>query len=308
MKLSTFELFKNLNNAEGAVELSPSQLKELQNCLFEILTDIDSICRSYDINYFLSGGTALGALRHKGFIPWDDDLDINMTRKDFDKFFELFAKAFPTKYAVQSPGKSKDYFLSCGRIRLKNSLYVTRGEEEDKEQGIFVDIFIIENTPNNNLLRRMHGFVCLAAGFLLSCRMFYKNRKSYKRLLYKIPEGKRVFRIKNTIGLMISWLSPFSCVRCVDWVYSLSKNEQSTYVSIPSGRKHYFGELYLREGFCVEKFLLFEGLSCPVHKDLDGYLSKLYGNDYMTPPPPEKREKHLIFKFQLPQKKDGEKS
>ena len=102
MNLSTFELFKSLNNADGAIELSIAELIKLQNCLFDILSDIDLFCTKNHISYFLSGGTALGALRHKGFIPWDDDLDLNMTRKDFSTFFKNFEKAFPGKYVAVS--------------------------------------------------------------------------------------------------------------------------------------------------------------------------------------------------------------
>lgn len=305
MNLSTFELFKSISNAEGAIELSKTDLQKLQNYLFEILKDIDQFCVKNNISYFLSGGTALGALRHKGFIPWDDDLDINMTRKDFSIFFRGFEKAFPGKYVVQGSGQTEDYFLTSGRIRLKNSAYVTRGEQNEKEQGIFVDIFIIENVPNNKLLRNMHGFLCLASGFLLSCRMFHRNRNSYRSLLSVNEEAKKIFRIKNTIGALVSFLSPSNWVKITNWIYSLCKDEKSDYVSIPSGRKHYFGELYKRTGFCEKSYLDFEGMYCPVAKDLNDYLTKLYGSDYMTPPPPEKREKHLIFKFELPDKYKG---
>jgi len=305
MKLSTFELFKTLNTPQNSLSLTDYQLKSLQKCLLSILFDLDEFCKKQNISYLLSGGTALGALRHKGFIPWDDDLDINMTREDFAKFFKNFAKAYPGKYVVQSPAQTEDYFLTSGRIRLKNSAYVTRGEQDEKEQGIFVDIFIIENVPNNTLIRKIHGFFCLGLGFLLSCRMFYKNRKSYQALLSGSPEAKKIFRVKKTIGFCTSWLSASRWISLTNWIYSLCKNENSEYVSIPSGRKHYFGELYKRSGFCEKDYLDFEGLRCPVAKDLNDYLTKLYGPDYMTPPPPEKREKHLIFKFELPENFKG---
>lgn len=305
MNLSTFELFKNISTAEDAIELSNVELKQLQSCLFEILSDVNQYCEKNNISYFLSGGTALGALRHHGFIPWDDDLDINMTRKDFMDFRESFEKSCSGKYIVQAPGKTENYFLTSGRIRLRNSAYVTRGERDEKEQGIFVDIFIIENAPNNKLLRNMHGFLCLAAGFLLSCRMFHRNGRSYRSLLSVNEEAKKVFRIKNTIGALISFFPPSIWAKITNWIYSLCKDEKSDFVSIPSGRKHYFGELYKRSGFCEKSYLDFEGLSCPVAKDLNDYLTKLYGPDYMTPPPPEKREKHLIFKFKLPEKYKG---
>ena len=131
--------------------------------------------------------------------------------------------------------------------------------------------------------------------------MFYKNRSSYRRLLSGISSAKKVFWIKNTIGFIISWGTPRFWIKIVNKVYGLCKNDKSNLVSIPSGRKHYFGELYSRDGFCSSQPIEFEGHLFPVSKDLKDYFTKLYGKDYMTPPPPEKREKHLIFEFKLPE-------
>ncbi|WP_251570768.1 LicD family protein [Parasutterella muris] len=301
MSLSTFELFKNLkSNTNGALELSDQQLKKLQGCLYSMLLDIDSVCSTKNLVYFLSGGTALGALRHRGFIPWDDDLDINMPREDFLKFSIELEKQYPGKYLIQVPGVTPDYYLTSGRIRLKGTVYQTRGEE-GCEQGIFVDIFIVESTPDLFLLRNIHGFFCLAIGLLLSCRLFYVNRNHYRKLLSFSKKAKLIFWTKTLIGMVTACISLKNLCKLTNNIYSFSKGKQSRFVSIPSGRKHYFGELYLRDGFINRKKIKFEGKEFPVSTDLNNYLTKLYGSDYMTPPPPEAREKHIIYKIKFPE-------
>lgn len=303
MNLSTFELFKNLKDIPGTVEIKGETLISLQKCLLGILHDIDFTCKSEGICYYLSGGTALGALRHSGFIPWDDDLDINMQRKDYQRFCTALTKHFGDKYVVQHPGKSDNYSLTLGRIRLKNSVYRTREDIDEPDAGIFVDIFLIDNTYDNTYLRNLHGLCCLATGFALSCRVFFDKRKTYRKLLSSTKEARRVFLIKNTIGFVLSILPVKKWAQLANFTYSFCKNNKSSYVSIPSGRKHFFGELYDRASFCTTQLLTFEDIEAPVSLGLDDYMTKLYGPTFMVPPKPEDRERHIIFELQLPKKK-----
>lgn len=305
MNLSTFELFKNLKDVPGTVEIKGDTLISLQKCLLDILHDIDFTCKSEGICYYLSGGTALGALRHSGFIPWDDDLDINMQRKDYQKFCTALTKYFGDKYIVQHPGRSDNYCLTLGRIRLKNSVYRTREDINEPNAGIFIDIFLIDNTYDNPYLRKLHGVCCLATGFALSCRVFFEKRKTYQKLLSSTKEAKRVFFIKNTIGFVLSIIPVKKWAQLANFTYSFCKNNRSLYVSIPSGRKHFFGELYNRESFCTTQLLTFEDMKAPVSLGLDDYMTKLYGPTFMVPPKPEDRERHIIFELQLPKKNDN---
>lgn len=303
MSLSTFELFKNLKTTDrDCLELSDEQLKQLQDCLYSMLLDIDMVCNDHNLTYLLSGGTALGALRHSGFIPWDDDLDINMPRGDFLRLSEILNKNFNKKYIVEIPGVTPGFYLTSGRIRLKNTIYQTRGDDAG-EQGIFVDIFIVEDIPDSRMIRYLHGFLCLTFGFLLSCRLFYFYRKSYKKLLSFSRKARTIFRLKTTIGGLLGLVPVSSLTSLTNKIYSACNNHGSKFVSIPSGRKHYFGELYRREGFLRKKFLLFESKEFPVSFELEDYLTKLYGPEYMTPPPEDKRERHIIYKIKLPERK-----
>ncbi len=301
MNLSTFELFKNLKNVEETVEVSGENLRRLQKCLLGILHDIDSVCREHNIPYYLGGGTALGAVRHQGFIPWDDDVDINMTRKDFLSFAGFFKEKFKEKYTVQIPGETEGYTLLSGRIRLNGTVYRTRDDyPTDQNLGIFVDIFLIENTFDNALLRDIHGFFCLSFGFATSCRLFFKNRSVYKKLLSDSQESKRIYLIKSSIGLLFSFLPVSVWLKITDKVNGLSENTTSRWVSIPVGRKHYFGEMYERVGFLTPKQIKFEDLECSIPIGIDTYLTMLYGSEYMTPPPSETRETHIVFDLKFP--------
>lgn len=300
MRLSTIEAFKHIRS-DDAIELGDDQLHELQRTLNEVLDDIVSVCDQYHLRYNLGGGTCLGAVRHGGFIPWDDDIDINMPRKDHDRFVEIFRKEFGDKYWVHTARTTKNYGLLLSRVLLKGTSVKTREDFWNKECGAFVDIFIIENTFDNAVLRKIHGLGCMAFGFVQSCRKFYRDRKPIMNLIdhakndpKEVAEYRRAFRTKIFLGFLLSWLSLDQWIHAADRWYSLCHDENSRYVSVPSGRGHFFGELYLRSGFCETVDVMYDGKLRKVAKNYDEYLSRMYG-DYMTIPKEAKREKHVFF-------------
>lgn len=197
MKLSTFDALKRIQskNAVQYVCMEGEILKKYHQILLEIASDIISVCEKEKIVYQLSGGTALGAVRHKGFIPWDDDLDINILGSQCDEFIEKFEKDFGDKYWVNTV-KTPGYFSIVGSIKMKGT--VSRGFEDsnDEKCGIGIDLFRIENTFDNSILRFFHGVLCMGFGFLLSCRNFYEKRKLMMELANDDKALKKVFRIK----------------------------------------------------------------------------------------------------------------
>lgn len=302
MNLSTFSTFKTLqNNNSKLKKMNNNQLKKLQQTLLGIIDDIDYVCKKYNLTYNLGGGSALGAIRHNGFIPWDDDLDINMPRKDYQKFCEVFEDEFSEKYWLHTPEKTKDYGLSFARVRKKGTIFRSRDDLNNTEEaGVYIDLFIIENTYNLAIMRYIHGILSLMFGFLLSCRNFYKNKKFYLEMVKDNKKANKVFKIKTFIGFLVSWMSVDKINHTWNNINKMCKNNESKYVSVPVGRKHFFGELYERDKFCKTILHEFEGKNrmLPVCIEYDAYLKHMYG-DYMKIPKEEDRETHIFLELEL---------
>ena len=296
MNLSTVDAFKHLK-ASDAIELDQDALRRLQLTLVGIQDDIVACCEKHGLTYMLGGGTALGAVRHSGFIPWDDDIDINMPRKDYEAFTKAFAKEYGEKYWLHTPSATKNYGLALARVRLKGTSVRTREDLANKqtECGAFVDIFIIENTFDNVLLRMLHGAGSLMLGFLYSCRKFFFERRFVRQWARENGGFSLSFRLKMIIGCALAALPLGFWVALWDKWNGICRNQDSRYVTIPVGRRHFFGELALRAETVETREVTFEGRKVKCPAGLENYMTRLYGPDYMTPPPEDKREKHVVF-------------
>ena len=280
------------------MEISADDLRRLQLALAGIVADVDRVCRENGLRYALGGGTALGARRHRGFIPWDDDVDLNFPRADYNRFIPLFRAKFGHRYWVHTPAETRRYGLALARIRLKGSCVRTREDlaNAQAECGAFVDIFIVENVPSSRALRLVHGIGSMALGLLYSCRKFFFERRVMRRLADENEGMSRVFRAKCAIGFFTAFASLDAWTRLWDWWNRLCGDDSSEYVTIPVGRRHYFGELARRVDLCDTVDVEWEGASRMAPKDLDGYMARLYGPGYMTPPPEGDRERHVVFR------------
>ena len=147
------------SSLQSGVCLSDGQLKELQTILTGMLRDIVVVCEKYQLRCFLVGGTALGAMRHGGFIPWDDDIDLAMFREDYERFIGCFEAEFAGKYYVQTPEHTAGYPSLITRVRAAGTMVRCREDlwTDEAHSGAWVDIFVIENTFDNKLLRTIHG-------------------------------------------------------------------------------------------------------------------------------------------------------
>ena len=294
MNLSTVDVFKHIDS-EQCLTLSDDQLSALQDVMRGILFDIVDVCEAHGLRYSMGGGSALGAVRHQDMIPWDDDIDLNMPRRDYERFVEIFAKEHGDRYWVHTPAKTDNYGLLLARVRRKGTYVKTREDFWTDECGAFVDIFIVENVPDAAWLRKLHGLGCMAFGLALSCRKFFRDRKPLMELAKGNKELERVFRVKIALGFVTALLSINAWTRLADKWNGMCRNEQSRYVSIPVGRKHYFKETYRREEICSYQMLPFHGRRVSCVADTKTYMTRLYGADYMTPPKDADKEKHVFL-------------
>lgn len=293
IRLSTFEIFKNLHTSD-AVVINDDELRQMQKMLFEMMKDIIQVCEENDFYYVLGGGSAIGAVRHQGFIPWDDDVDINMKRKDIIPFIDVMKSRFADKYWIRTPWETENYGLVFIQIRKKGTSVRTRDDYWNEECGLSIDIFPIENTYDSRLMRMIHGAGCYYYGFGVSCRKFYRDRKWLMSLAADDNALKLTFRLKIALGFLCSYRSLDDWVRKADRWYSRCHDENSEYIVFPSGRIH-FKELYPRDLICKKKDMLFNGIkaACPV--GIDTYLKTLYG-DYMRIPEKGNEQQHVYYK------------
>ncbi len=298
MKRSTFNILKYANSS-NKVEISGELLKQVQSILLEMLKDFANVCEKYGFYYSLCGGTALGAVRHQGFIPWDDDVDVFMLRKDYNSFIKIFKQELGRKYIINAPSINPEIGIPITQIMKKHTIFRTYNNPTGDRCGIYIDLFVLENAPNNFLLRKIHGIGCLFFGYGLSCSRFRENRDALLKIYEDSdPDVKKAILSKARKGNFFKFFSVAKWSRKYDKWNSLCHNDNSHYVVCAVGLKHYFKEIFPRQIYGVTSKIKFEDTKFNVIKDYNWALSRLYG-DYMKVPPIEKREKHFAIEIKL---------
>ena len=273
--------------------MTVDELRALQITQLEMALRVREICNRNGIAYFLIGGTLLGAVRHKGFIPWDDDLDIGMLRADYDRFLECAARDLPKDYFLQTFSSDSGMGLPFAKIRKQGTRCVEKvSSSVDWHQGVFIDIFPFDNVPNGRLLRILHSLEIYVLKRLLLCRVGF-DLLSYGHSLTKLVFYKAVLYpvshlfTRNYLARRIE--------RCMH-----RHNGSDTELVVAAGGAYGYEKDSIKRSWVSELVQLdFEGheFQCPgFYKD---YLTHLY-RDYMTLPPPEKRQGgHQIVELKL---------
>ncbi len=246
-------------------------MNELQQCEFEILKEIDRVCKKHGIRYFLSCGSMLGAVRHKGFIPWDDDLDVNMDVKDYYRFLKIAPKEFSDRFFLQTPDTDW-WYKAASKVRMNGTAMMERAYDGIPfHQGMWVDVFPMTSLADNDAVRAKKNRLLTFCDLLLQDAFFARtaNLPLKYKLITAIPRRLRRFVAKVIRKRVFKPLAKGELCELYDG-FPLQK---------PRFRSADFAELIDAE---------FEGDRFPIPKNYDAVLTAHYG-DYMTPPPPEKQ-------------------
>lgn len=262
-------------------------LEQLQQVQIEILDIIDKICRDSGLHYSLYAGTLLGAVRHKGFIPWDDDLDVCMPRQDYEKFIILWNKLQIQDYVLQNKQNTPGFSQSFSKIRKNNTCFLQMEEERGRyHTGIFVDIFPVDRIPNGKMRRAVYIWSCMK--YQLFTREFVPPHgniivKMVSDILLKATSSKnrRLYRKKFENKITSYDADQKLDVIFIESMLTITKTMPSTLL-----------DEYVYLQFGERKYMCF--------KMWHEYLSEKYG-DYMKLPPENEREwKHhpIILDFE----------
>lgn len=273
------------------IEIDQELRRKLQLELLSIYNDLKTVCDKYDISLFLCGGSALGAVRHHGFIPWDDDMDATMTRDDYVRFEKVFERELSDKYILKAPGYKDGSRSRFPKVIKKGTIFREIGNKSPEDEcGIFFDIFILDNVPDNKVLRAFKGITCNILEFISGQVLLHEEKPDDVLNLLKKSNRKQYY-IRMITGTAFSFMSSKSWNRLIDRVIQYKKS--SEYCTLATGRKHYFGESLPRSVFLSGSEGEFEGQKVLLFSEPDTYLSNLYG-DYMVIPEESRREQHIV--------------
>ena len=252
---------------------------EVKSVEIAILDYIDMTCKANGLQYYLSYGTLLGAVRHKGFIPWDDDIDIYMRRPDYDKFIELSRNTEQTQYKVLERNSAPDYYYEFAKVvDIRTGIISKNNLREIQDEGVWVDIFPLDRLPKAHKLvkRIINAFVAMR---ILSVYQSFPKGKFSKALF-------PFWCVARLIG-------PRFFLAITDRMAKAGRGEKYVGYMCSMGVSKYFFPLKWCDDIVEVDF---EGKKYPAFREYDGYLRFQYG-DYMQLPPEEKRVSHPVSAF-----------
>ena len=259
-------------------EITDKELKDIQ---LKMIEEINNFCRRYNLSFYLAYGTLIGAVRHKGYIPWDDDIDILMPRKDYERFIKEFQSN--SGLGVLSYQNDKDYYLPFSKV-INEKTCLKEGINYNVNIGVYIDVFPLDNIPNGKVARKIQFYKAKFFRNIINLKPLDKNKKKnpFKRLIINVAKVFTFFLKMEFLNKMINKIA-------------IKYNTKDTnYVGNLTALAYKNREFWNKDDFKETVYMNFEGIKLPCPKGYDNILRKTYG-DYMKLPPKEKQVSHHVF-------------
>lgn len=273
-------------------------LRKVQLCQLKIAKEFKRVCDLLDLNYFLDSGTLLGAVRHKGFIPWDDDLDVGMLRTEYDVFLKKAPALLSQDFFLQTWLTDSNYGLAFAKLRMRNSVYIEEAAQYSKaENGFYIDIFPYDVYPSSNKERdwqkKRYDLYRRAIMIKSGYTPWIMTSSSIKIIVKKIGY--------IPIGIFASLYSREKLIVRYEDMCRKFNAEKTGFFFEQAGASNYGKWVIPEECFCDFILLPFENemFSCPVDYDL--YLKAAYGDYMVLPPEDERINRHRIVNVKFPE-------
>lgn len=264
--------------------------KDIQAVCMEMLRLVDRICKAENIPYFLSGGTLIGAVRHQGFIPWDDDIDVMIPRPDYERFLKVAPKYMPKRYQLAHCSLAGDYAMPWIRFWDMHTKLVPSHTQKVFTGHLFLDVFPIDGLPTNKRASDLFFKKIRGHDILLKC--------ARRRALW--PD-ERLQALKKVLMALTSFREPRQWACSLDRAAKKHPFEKARFAGVVTVTHYGSRERMPVEIYAGSVPVTFEGETFPAPKGWDTYLTNLYG-DYMKLPPEEKRvSNHNMEAYMLPE-------
>lgn len=267
--------------------MSEAFLEELHPYNLAALKAFAGFCEEHNLTYFAIGGTLLGAVRHKGFIPWDDDVDVAMPREDYDKLVSL-AGEFPKPFVLEEYRYNKEFQSYFAKIRSEEiELLETVTDEADKRRGYLMDVMPLDGTPDNAVLRKLYFVKMMFLRFLCGAANVHTgiltSRPKWEQRVLKVCRALRLYRV----------LTVQKVYKSMDKAFHRQKVRKAKYIGTLVGA-YKTREIVPAEYFGLQEepvYLDFEDMKIRAPKQYGPYLTHMYG-EYKNLPPAEQRKAH----------------
>lgn len=268
---------------------SDGHLNDTQKYILHVLREVVQVLDELDVTYYMQGGTMLGAVRHKGFIPWDDDVDLGIPRADYERLLKQVSERLPEDLELRTYDDETDHHYYFARIVDKRYQIRRMGSLEERLENVWVDLFPLDGMPDGLIARQWHKFRLLMTRlkFHLSCLEKVNIKRPGRALVERIIIR---FAMITRVG---KWFDTRKQLDKMDRLLKKYPPERSKYLINFTGQTSYrFNEMFPKEVYGKKTLYPFEDFSLVGPEQYDRYLTSLYG-DYMTPPKEGDRNAHV---------------